>query len=341
MGDSPAAAGPSAAELKDPRTIARKYQLDLCKRAVEENIIVYLGTGCGKTHIAVLLIYELGHLIRKPSSEVCIFLAPTIPLVRQQAMVIESSTNFKVQCYYGNGKNSRCHEEWENDLRDFEVLVMTPQILLHSLRHCYIKMSSVALLIFDECHHAQAQKRHPYAQIMKEFYNNNGVAKFPRIFGMTASPIIGKGGSNKLNYTKCINSLEELLHAKVCSVDNVELESVVASPDMEVYFYGPVNRSNLTIMYNKELDSLKLQSEGMLRESLCDFKDSQKKLKSLWRLHENLIFCLQELGSFGALQAARTFLSFDDDRLDSFSFAHHYLNKATSVLSHNITDVQV
>lgn len=57
--------------------------MDLCKRAVEENIIVYLGTGCGKTHIAVLLMYELGHLIRKPSKSICIFLAPTVPLVRQ------------------------------------------------------------------------------------------------------------------------------------------------------------------------------------------------------------------------------------------------------------------
>uniref|UniRef100_A0A0D9ZN12 Dicer-like protein 4 n=1 Tax=Oryza glumipatula TaxID=40148 RepID=A0A0D9ZN12_9ORYZ len=297
-----AAAGPSSTrgEPKDPRTIARKYQLDLCKRAVEENIIVYLGTGCGKTHIAVLLIYELGHLIRKPSREVCIFLAPTIPLVRQQAVVIASSTDFKVQCYYGNGKNSRDHQEWENDMREFE-----------------------------------------------EFYNSNSVEKFPRVFGMTASPIIGKGGSNKLNYTKCINSLEELLHAKVCSVDNEELESVVASPDMEVYFYGPVNHSNLTTICIKELDSLKLQSERMLRASLCDFKDYQKKLKSLWRLHENIIFCLQELGSFGALQAARTFLSFDGDKLDrrevdlngnTSSFAHHYLNGATSILSRNKTD---
>ncbi|KAL5992020.1 endoribonuclease Dicer [Asimina triloba] len=71
--------------VKDPRTIARKYQLMLCQKAVEENVIVYLGTGCGKTHIAVLLIYELGHLIRKPQKEVCVFLAPTVHLVRQSA----------------------------------------------------------------------------------------------------------------------------------------------------------------------------------------------------------------------------------------------------------------
>lgn len=60
-----------------------RYQLELCKKAMEENIIVYLETGCGKTHIAVLLIYELAHLIRKPQQKICIFLAPTVALVQQ------------------------------------------------------------------------------------------------------------------------------------------------------------------------------------------------------------------------------------------------------------------
>lgn len=39
-------------------------------------IIAYLGRGCGKTHIAVLLIHELGHLIRKPQKNYASFLAP-------------------------------------------------------------------------------------------------------------------------------------------------------------------------------------------------------------------------------------------------------------------------
>jgi len=50
---------------------------------MEENIIVYLGTGCGKTHIAVLLMHEMGHLIRKPQKNICVFLAPTVALVQQ------------------------------------------------------------------------------------------------------------------------------------------------------------------------------------------------------------------------------------------------------------------
>lgn len=44
---------------------------------------------------------------------------------------------------------------------------MTPQLLLHYLAHCFIKMEHIALLIFDECHHAQLDSDHPYAVIMK------------------------------------------------------------------------------------------------------------------------------------------------------------------------------
>ena len=34
-------------------------------------------------HIVVLLIHELGHLIRKPQKSICIILAPTVALVQQ------------------------------------------------------------------------------------------------------------------------------------------------------------------------------------------------------------------------------------------------------------------
>ena len=47
--------------------------MELSQKALDENILVYLGRGCGKTHIAVLLIHELGHLIRKPQKNICLF----------------------------------------------------------------------------------------------------------------------------------------------------------------------------------------------------------------------------------------------------------------------------
>lgn len=52
-------------------------------------------------------------------------------------------------------------------LEFFQVFVMTPEIFLRNLYHCYIKMDCVELLIFDECHHAQVKSDHSYAEIMR------------------------------------------------------------------------------------------------------------------------------------------------------------------------------
>jgi endoribonuclease Dicer len=113
---------PSPKMEKDPRKIARRYQVELCKKATEENVIVYLGTGCGKTHIAVMLIYELGHLVLSPKKSVCIFLAPTVALVEQQAKVIADSVNFKVAIHCGGKRIVKSHSEWEREIAANEVI---------------------------------------------------------------------------------------------------------------------------------------------------------------------------------------------------------------------------
>lgn len=65
-----------------------------------ENIIVYLETGCGKTHIAVMLIYEINSRIKKPNKDICIFLAPTVALVEQVSpfflFILCTSTYFDI-----------------------------------------------------------------------------------------------------------------------------------------------------------------------------------------------------------------------------------------------------
>lgn len=57
---------------------------------------------------------------------------------------------------------------WHNELCVSDVLVMTPQILLNMLRFRFITMAEIALIVFDECHHAK--KGHPYNCIMKVFH---------------------------------------------------------------------------------------------------------------------------------------------------------------------------
>ncbi|KAJ6330705.1 hypothetical protein OIU76_009327 [Salix suchowensis] len=337
---------------KDPRRMARKYQLELCKKALEENIIVYLGTGCGKTHIAVLLIYEMGHLIRQPQKSACVFLAPTVALVNQQAKVIEDSTDFKVGVYCGNSNRLKTHSSWEKEIEQYEVLVMTPQILLYNLSHSFIKMDLIALLIFDECHHAQVKSSHPYAQIMKVFYKPND-GKLPRIFGMTASPVVGKGASSRDNLPRSINSLENLLDAKVYSVeDKEELESFVASPVIRVYSYGPVANGTSSSYkdYCNILQGFKHQcivengSKTVGNQSLESLRSTKKVLI---RMHESIIFCLENLGLWGALQACRILLSGDhsewnalieaEGNISDVSVCDRYLNQAANVFAADCT----
>ncbi|KAF9588713.1 hypothetical protein IFM89_014589 [Coptis chinensis] len=118
------------------------------------------------------------------------------------------------------------------------VLVMTPQILLHNLFHRLIKMELIALLIFDECHHAQAQSSHPYAEIMKVYKTN--ATKASSYIWYDSISIVRKGRANPEILSKCINSLEFLLDAKVYSVEDTgELERYVASPNVKCYYYGP------------------------------------------------------------------------------------------------------
>lgn len=54
---------------------------------------------------------------------------------------------------------------WGGILLFMQVFVMTPQIMLQNLHHCFMRMDCIEVLIFDECHHAGG--RHPYACIMR------------------------------------------------------------------------------------------------------------------------------------------------------------------------------
>ncbi|XP_047326132.1 endoribonuclease Dicer homolog 2-like [Impatiens glandulifera] len=187
---------------------ARNYQVEARDKAIKQNTIVFLETGSGKTLIAIMLLRNYAYLLRKPSKSIAVFLVPTVVLVQQQAKALERYLDLSIGKYWGemgvdfwDGSvwKQEClkHEVlmiWKFSLSGQFVLVMTPMILLNALRHSFIKLEAMKVLIFDECHNARG--KHAYACIMKEFYHPSlqaGVTCLPRIFGMTASPVKGKG----------------------------------------------------------------------------------------------------------------------------------------------------
>ncbi|MQL91411.1 hypothetical protein Taro_024007 [Colocasia esculenta] len=202
---------------------ACSYQLEALEMAMRGNTIAFLETGSGKTLIAIMLLRAHAHLLRRePSSytsgryPIAVFLTPTVILVSQQANVIQMHTDLSVGRFWGDmGVDFWTADTWERKLREFQVFVMTPQILLDNLRHGFFNMGMIKLLVFDECHHAKG--RHPYACIMTEFYHRQlGIqsAILPRIFGMTASIVNTKGSSSQIGYEKQIVELESLMASK-------------------------------------------------------------------------------------------------------------------------------
>ncbi|KAF5179568.1 Endoribonuclease dicer-like protein [Thalictrum thalictroides] len=216
----------------------RSYQKKVFEVARRGNTIAVLPTGSGKTMIAVMLIKEIVLSLEiNDEKKLIVFLAPTVNLVNQQYEVIEFHTNLKVKQYFGAlGVDEWDLKGWNKHVQEQDVMVMTPQILLDALRKAFFSLNVVTLMVFDECHRATGN--HPYAKIMKEFYHKS--ANKPKIFGMTASPVIKKGVSSDIDCEDQISTLESLLDAKAYTVeDKTEIEVFVPSATEVRRYYDP------------------------------------------------------------------------------------------------------
>lgn len=302
----------------EPFPFARSYQIEALEKAVKENTIVFLETGSGKTLIALMLLRNYAYLIRKPSPNIAVFLVPNVVLVTQQAEAVALHTDLKVGKYWGEmGVDYWDAATWRKQVEEFEVFVMTPMILLDALRHSFLSLGMIKVLIFDECHNARG--RHPFALIMTEFYHRQlqaNIASLPRIFGMTASPVKTKGSGLALAYWDQIQELENLMHSKVYTVFN---ESVLAKhipfSRVKLKEYDHVEVPHLkseSLEYDLEL--LRVKHEGIIKTSNLKETVAESARKKLSKLSKTFLFCLNELGVWLAYKAAES-LSCDETDL--------------------------
>jgi replicative superfamily II helicase len=113
---------PQATETLNGSLAPRSYQLEVLEKAKQENTIVYLETGTGKTLIATMLLQSIAHRIRKPSRNIAVFLGPTVCLIQQQGGEIEKFTDLKVGMFWGdmNADTWKC-ETWQDALNKYEA----------------------------------------------------------------------------------------------------------------------------------------------------------------------------------------------------------------------------
>lgn len=157
---------PIGSEDGDNKVVLRQYQARIVTTVIENNTIVVLPTGSGKTLIAA----ECAKILGCPT----LFLVPTCLLVEQQASAIRKHTGLRVVEHFG-GKRLQ---------PTFDVLVSTPEAFQQeqSKNIDSLKWINIGLVIFDEVHHVL--KQHPYRSIAIALQRSMAS---PRILGLTAS----------------------------------------------------------------------------------------------------------------------------------------------------------
>ncbi|KAJ3808003.1 hypothetical protein F5876DRAFT_46960 [Lentinula aff. lateritia] len=235
----------------------RGYQQEMFEESLRRNIIIAMDTGSGKTHIAVLRIkYETERETRKLSW----FLAPTVALCEQQCNVMKGALHVSVGLITGALAPDQWKDAnlWKAVLNTHQVMVSTPQILLDALRHGYIIMGDIGLIIFDEAHHAVNDD--PYNRIMQEFYHplparDRSLADVmsrqrrlerPMIMGLTASPIFGG------NVDKSFRMIETNLDCQIASprASRAELNKFVHRPAFQHVMYNSTDSMDLPFSTN-------------------------------------------------------------------------------------------
>lgn len=190
---------PISSKNSEDYQLPRSYQQLLFEQAKENNVIAVLNTGTGKTLVSVLL---MRHIVAAAISDegprkCMIFVVPTIPLVCQQAWYIRANSPLNVAYFWGgNGdRNSASRESWTAIFSKADVIVLTAGMLLSLLDKGVVAITSISLIIFDECHHTK--KDHPYNLVMRNHYHRCSVESRPKIFGMTASPVAANTEASK------------------------------------------------------------------------------------------------------------------------------------------------
>ena len=198
----------------DVEQTLRNYQWELALPGISgQNYIICAPTGTGKTRVAGLIISE--HLKRLEGRGKVVFIVNKVILTHQQKVALEEmiigakvdEVTGEVATYRKNslspGENSSAYIKLADSTDD--IIVCTAGCFLNELRCKKLKITSISLIIIDECHHTK--KNADYAKIMENYLrekmssglekDKDGAMEFsqnghdhclPQVVGLTATP---------------------------------------------------------------------------------------------------------------------------------------------------------
>src|SRR6056297_247617 len=126
----------------------REYQTKIFESCKENNCLVVLPTGLGKTLVALMLTI---HRSLKYPGEKIVFLAPTRPLAEQHLEFFRKHLPElfgDMQLFTGQVKAEKRKKIWQTA----DIIFSTPQCVANDLRKGMYDLNEVSLLIEDEAH---------------------------------------------------------------------------------------------------------------------------------------------------------------------------------------------
>ncbi|MFH1667824.1 MAG: helicase-related protein [Candidatus Komeilibacteria bacterium] len=158
---------------------ARPYALSAVDKIYDDNGIIILATGLGKTFIAAMQIIRA--LKKQPQKKVLI-LAPTKPLCEQHYRTLKSTlVDLSARFITGRTGQKKRLKFWQ----DHQIIIATAETIREEIakNNGVGKASDVCLLIIDEVHHLTGD--HAYAHLAKYYRDYQPAIQ---IIGLTASP---------------------------------------------------------------------------------------------------------------------------------------------------------
>lgn len=192
----------------------RDYQTALFEVAKKRNTIINLGTGKGKTLIALLTIQHFAPAFDQGKQT--LFMVPSVPLCIQQSTTLQANLPYKIKVACINVSHS---ESTRKELAEANIIVATHGAIHDMLMHYgdMFQMERFNLIVLDECHYASGN--HQYKIIMEKFYHALPKEKRPHVLGLTASPILNvKHTHDDSQLGAMLTALETAMDSKLVSL---------------------------------------------------------------------------------------------------------------------------
>ncbi|MDO5859429.1 DEAD/DEAH box helicase [Methanobrevibacter sp.] len=232
--------------IKENSIESRLYQQILAGDVLKKgNTMVVAPTALGKTIVAILVAADRLHKVK--NSKVLV-LAPSKPLAIQHESSFKEFLTLPCTSITGAVKTDERVTRWEES----RIICATPQTVESDLLNGRYDLSSVSLIVFDECHHGVGS--YSYVYLASRYVQESN---FNLILGLTASP-----GSDKLKIKEVCQNLY---------IQNIVVKTEDDS-DVKPYF-NPVEIDWVRVKMSEELEKIKTSIDKALKIRLKALKN--------------------------------------------------------------------